>query len=104
MTGLRGGQVQVWVPVASSKRRGQAAERKLRSLRGSDRAGTGTRELRVSVAKPSAFISTSARGLLLEESREPSQGFWRVKGWATQVQWVFKQVVWLLSQTEKMHS
>ena len=62
------------------------------------------RELRVSVAKPSAFISTSARGLLLEESRVPGWGFWKVKGWAVQVQWVFKEGVWLLRQTEKMHS
>jgi len=61
-------------------------------------------ELPGSVAKPSAFISTSARGLLREESRVPGWGFWRGKGWATQLQWVFKEVVWLLSQTEKMHS
>lgn len=59
------------------------------------------RELRVSGAKPSALISTSARGLLLEESRVLGWRVWRVKGWAVQV---FKELVWLLSETEKMHS
>lgn len=59
VTGVRGGQVQVWVPVASSERRGQAVGRKLWSLRGSDTRAP--RELQFSVAKPSAFISTSAR-------------------------------------------
>lgn len=102
VTRVCGGQVQVWVPVASSKRQGQAAGRKLRFLRGSDTGGASTQGATGLCWQTLSFYLHICRGLLLEESRVLSWGFWRVK--ATQVQWVFKEVVWLLSQTEKMHS
>lgn len=56
--GVRGGEVEVWVPVAECQ--GQAAVRQLRPLH---RAG--------SAAKSSTCILTLASDLLLEESSVP---------------------------------
>lgn len=58
--GVRGGEVEVWVPVAISKCQGQAVVRQLRPLHG---AG--------SAAKPSTCILTCTSDLLLEESSVP---------------------------------
>lgn len=58
--GIRGGEAEVWVPVAFSECQEQAAVRQLRPLQ---RAG--------SAAKPSTSILTWASDLLLEESSVP---------------------------------
>lgn len=67
--GVRGGEVEVWVPVAVSKCQGQAVVRQLWPLH---RAG--------SAAKPSTRILTWTSDPLLEESSVPgcSLGEWRL--------------------------
>lgn len=71
---------------------------------GSDRAAPpAPRSCRSLLPNP-PLLSPHLASPPVEESRAPSWGFWRVKGWATQAQWVFKEVVWLLSQPEERHS
>lgn len=66
---------------------------------------TGSMHKAGSAAKPSTCIS-------LNMGQEPAAWgqqcarllFGRVKVWAMHIQWLVKEVVWLLSQTGKMHS
>lgn len=80
--------------MASSKHQGQAVGRTCGS---SNRSVLALRSCRSLLPNPHCYLHIWHL-VLFKESRAPSWGLWRVQGWATQAQWVFKEVVWLLSQ------